>query len=45
MKLAVLLNENAKSADYWLKAAAQLGVDIETIDLFSKDWLEDLRCV
>ena len=43
MKVAVLLNENQKSADFWLKAADHHGVELELIDLFSEQWLETLH--
>ena len=43
MKTSVLLNEYSNSAEYWLKAAADLGIEIESIDLFSEKWLDEIN--
>lgn len=43
MRLAVLLNEDAQNAYYWLKAASQEGINIESIDLLAGDWIDTIR--
>jgi len=43
MKIALLLNDNPKSAENWLNAASAKGIPLHTINMFSHRWQSEIE--